>query len=271
MVGSSEKCGFIGLGSQGAPIARRIIDAGYPTVLWARKADTLVPFRDTSATCMASIEELAAVADHVGICVIDDQAVREICDRLIPAMRSGALLAIHSTTLPDTCQAVGQQAAAHGILFVEAPVSGGAPAAEAGALTIMAGGSAEAVKAARPIFQAFASRIVHLGEVGTGQVAKLVNNSLMAANMGLAHSAITLGAELGLDRTALAELLNASSGRSYGLEVYTRMSGSGTFTHGQSLFGKVELLAQVAGPDHPAIKALRSAAARLPRSRIVAR
>ena len=128
----------------------------------------------------------------------------------------------------------------------------------------MAGGSAEAVQAARPIFETFANRIVHLGEVGTGQVAKLVNNSLMAANMGLAHSAIALGGELGLDRTALAGLLNASSGRSYGLEVYTRMSGSGTFTHGRSLFGKVELLAQVAGPDHPAIKALRSAAARLP-------
>jgi 3-hydroxyisobutyrate dehydrogenase-like beta-hydroxyacid dehydrogenase len=259
----STVCGFIGLGSQGAPIARRIIDAGYPAVLWARRTETLDPFRDSSATFASGIAELGAAADHVGICVIDDKAVGEVCDQLIPAMRPGARLVIHSTTLPETCKAVAAQAAVRGLLFVEAPVSGGAPAATAGALTIMAGGQAEAVEAARPIFECFASLIIHLGDVGAGQTAKLINNSLMAANLGLAHGAMTLGVKQGLNRQALAQLLNASSGRSYALEVYTRMRDPSAFTHSATLLEKVQLLGEAVGQNHPALRVLRDAATAL--------
>ena len=259
----STVCGFIGLGSQGAPIARRVIDAGYPTILWARRAETLEPFRDTSATFASDIGELGAAADHVGICVIDDEAVGKVCDQLIPAMRPGARLVIHSTTLPETCKAVARLAAAHGLLFIEAPVSGGAPAAKAGALTIMVGGQAETVAAARPIFECFATLIIHLGDVGAGQTAKLINNSLMAANLGLAHGAIILGTEQGLDRQALAQLLNASSGRSYALEVYTRMRDSSALTFSSTLFEKVQLLGEAVGHNNPAWRALRGAATAL--------
>lgn len=259
----NEKCGFIGLGSQGAPIARRMIDAGYLTVLWARRAETLEPFRDTSAQFAYSIAELGAAADHVGICVIDDAAVHEVCGQLIPAMRPGARLVIHSTTLPQTCKNIAEQAAARGLAFVEAPVSGGAPAAEAGALTIMAAGQADVIEAARPIFAKFANLIVRLGDIGTAQTAKLINNSLMAANLGLAHSAMIIGAECGLDTEALGRLLNASSGRSFALDVYTRTADIGAFTHGESLVGKIELLAQVVGRDHRAVSALRDAAVQL--------
>jgi 3-hydroxyisobutyrate dehydrogenase-like beta-hydroxyacid dehydrogenase len=195
--------------------------------------------------------------------VIDDEAVNEVCERLIPAMRTGSRLVIHSTTLPATCKAVASRAAAHGLLFIEAPVSGGAPAAEAGALTIMAGGQAEAIEAARPIFDCFANLIIHLGGVGAGQTAKLINNSLMAANLGLAHGAMTLGVEQGLNRQALAQLLNASSGRSYALEVYTRMRDSGAFKHGVTLLEKVQLLGEAVGHDNPALAALRDAATTL--------
>jgi len=259
----STVCGFIGLGSQGAPIARRVIDAGYPVVLWARRGETLEPFRDSTATFASGIGELGAAADHVGICVIDDEAVTAVCDQLIPAMRSGARLVIHSTTLPATCKAVAGQAAARGLLFIEAPVSGGAPVAKAGALTIMAGGHAQAVAAARPIFECFASLIIHLGDVGAGQTAKLINNSLMAANLGLAHGAMALGIEQGLDRQALAQLLNASSGRSYALEVYSRMRDSRAFTHGSTLLEKVQLLGEAVGHNNPALRALRDAATAL--------
>jgi 3-hydroxyisobutyrate dehydrogenase len=260
---SFERCGFIGLGSQGAPIASRMIHAGYPTMLWARRAETLEPFRDTSATYASSIAELGAAADHVGVCVIDDEAVREVCGQLIPAMRTGARLVIHSTTLPETCNAVSEQAAAHGLSFIEAPVSGGAPAAEAGALTIMAGGEAKAIEAARPIFETFANLILHLGDVGAGQTAKLINNSLMAANLGLAHSAMTIGTNRGLDRRALAQLLSASSGRSYALDVYSRMRDPQSFTHGATLGRKVQLLGEVVDQDNSAWRVLRDAAAAL--------
>jgi 3-hydroxyisobutyrate dehydrogenase len=259
-MGNRPVCGFVGLGSQGAPIARRIIDAGYQTLLWARRPQTLEPFRETTAVIAASLLDLASQADHVGICVTDDAAVRSVCDELMPAMRAGSRIAIHSTTLPSTCRELAQEAAARELVFIEAPVSGGAPAAAAGALTLMVAGSSEALAIARPVFESFASLIVHLGEFGNGQIAKLINNTLMVANLGLAHSAVSMADELQLERSALLDLLAASSGRSYALEVYARQSSLAAFSNHAALLEKVQLLGSVAGEQHPAMCVLRAAA-----------
>ncbi|CAN7373503.1 NAD(P)-dependent oxidoreductase [Phenylobacterium sp. LjRoot225] len=254
------KCGFIGLGSQGAPMARRMVEAGYPVVLWARRPETLEPFADTAATVAASVAELGAQVDHVGVCVVDDAGVQQVCDLLIPAMRAGGRIAIHSTIHPDTCEALARQAAERGLALIDAPVSGGEPAAKAGTLTVMVGGEAEAVAAARPVFATFGQLIVHLGGVGAGQHAKLVNNALMAANMALANHALTAGAALGIDRAALIELLKASSGRSYSLEVCARLPTPQAFKHGGALLAKdVRLLGEVLG-DAPSAAGLRDAA-----------
>src|SRR5439155_13710464 len=152
------------------------------------------------------------------------------------------------------------QAGAHAIAFLEAPVSGGAPGAQAGTMTIMAAGDPSVLASVRPIFETFAKTIIHLGGVGTAQAAKLINNSLMAANMGLAHSAIAAGSELGIDPEALARLLQESSGRSFGLEVYAKQRNGG-FPQAASLVAKVRLLGEVIGPNHPTILTLRNAAA----------
>jgi 3-hydroxyisobutyrate dehydrogenase len=253
-------CGFIGLGSQGAPIAHRIIAAGYPTLLWARRAQSLEGFRDTPAIFLSSIAQLGWRADHVGICVTDDRGVREVCDELIPAMRPGSRLAIHSTTQPATCQELARRAADRGLMFVEAPVSGGAPAASAGQLTVMVGGGKRDLEAARPIFETFATLIVHTGGVGTAQAVKLLNNSMMAAQLGLIHSATTLAQELGFDRKVLLELLSASSARSYALEVYARQNTLAAFSNRASLGDKTRLLGEVLGPSHPTVQLLRNAA-----------
>lgn len=245
----SIKCGFIGLGSQGAPMARRMIDAGFPVVLWARREATLDPYRETAATYAPTVAELGAQAEHVGVCVVTDDDVKQVCAELIPAMRAGGRIAIHSTIHPDTCRALAEQAAARGLVLIDAPVSGGEPAAKVGALTVMVGGDAAAFAAARPVFESFGRLIVHLGDVGAGQHAKLINNSLLAANMGLAHAALTAGDKLGVDRKTLAELLMASSGRSMGVEVYSRMPRPGAFQHGGALLAKdVRLLGEVLGP-----------------------
>jgi 3-hydroxyisobutyrate dehydrogenase-like beta-hydroxyacid dehydrogenase len=244
------KVGFIGLGSQGAPMARRIIDAGYPVVLWARRPDTLAPFADTAAETAQSIAELGARTEHVGICVRDDAGVSEVCDQLIPAMRSGGRIAIHSTVHPKLCVALAAQATTRGLKLIDAPVSGGGPGAAAGALTVMVGGDEEALTAARPIFATFAGLIVRLGGVGAGQTAKLVNNALMAANVAMAHHAFAAGAALGLDRAALADIVKVSSGRSYGFEVYARLPSPNAFAHGAQLLAKdLRLLGEVLGED----------------------
>jgi 3-hydroxyisobutyrate dehydrogenase len=230
--------GFIGLGSQGAPMARRLIEAGFGVTLWARRAETLAPFAGSSAKIAASVAELGAHSSHVGVCVVDDAGVREICEAIIPVMKSGSRIAIHSTVHPDTCIALAKKAAERKIQFLDAPVSGGAPAAEAGKLTVMVGGDEGAAAAARPIFQAFGSLVVHLGRVGAGQRAKLINNSLMAAHMAMAHHALAAGSALGLNRAQLVELVKSSSGRSFGFEVYARLPAAAAFAHGAALLAK---------------------------------
>lgn len=240
-----SKIGFIGLGSQGAPMAQRIIDAGFSTVLWARRAESLEPFRNSKVEFASSIAELGAQVEHVGVCVVDDAGVKKIFDELLPVMKAGSRIAIHSTVHPDTCKQLAQQAAAKGIAVIDAPVSGGGAGAAAGTLTVMVGGAAEAVAAAQPIFETFAGLIAHLGEVGAGQMAKLVNNALMAAHVSIAHYALEAGDALGIDRAALIDLVKVSSGRSFGFEVRARMPSPAAFKHGAALLEKdVRLLGE---------------------------
>jgi 3-hydroxyisobutyrate dehydrogenase len=242
--------GFIGLGSQGGPMARRIVESGYPLLLWARRAQTLIPFEDTAARSVASIAELGAGAEHVGVCVLDDAGTRQVCDKLIPAMRPGSRIAIHSTVHPDTVIELAAQAAARKISLLDAPVSGGGPAAASRTLTVMVGGAEDVVAAARPIFETFGALIVRVGEVGAGQMAKLVNNAMMAAHVAMAHYGLAAAAALGLDRAALSEIVKASSGRSYGFEVYSRLPAPSAFDHGARLLAKdIRLLGEVLGAD----------------------
>ena len=242
--------GFIGLGSQGGPMARRIVQAGFPLILWARRAEALVGYADTNAQVTGTIAELGSRCDHVGICVFDDAAVRDVCSQLLPAMRPGSILSVHSTIHPDTCRELAQDAEARGVRVLDAPVSGGGAGAAAGMLTVMVGGAAETLAEARPVFETYAGLITHLGGIGAGQLGKLVNNTLMAANMGVADAALAAGTRLGIEKAALLQLINASSGRSYGFEVRARLPDPTAFAHGAKLLQKdVSLLGAVLGDD----------------------
>ncbi len=257
---SKPTIGFIGLGSQGGPMAQRIIDAGFPTILWARRPESVAPYASTTAKTAATIAELGAACDHVGICVVDDAGVTATAEALLPAMRAGSRVVIHSTILPATCIALAARFAERGIALIDAPVSGGGQGATDGTLTIMLGGAAEAVAAARPVFESFAGLILHLGPIGAGQNAKLVNNTLMAANMALADAALAAGAALNIDRTALIDLIKVSSGRSFAFDVRARLPDAAMFTHGAALLNKdLGLLSEVLG-DNPSFIPLSDAA-----------
>jgi 3-hydroxyisobutyrate dehydrogenase-like beta-hydroxyacid dehydrogenase len=255
-----SKIGFIGLGSQGAPMARRILDAGFPLMLWARRPQALEAFTGTGAEFAASIADLAAQVEHVGICVVDDAGVEQVVAQLLRSMQSGSRIAIHSTVQPDLCRELARKARQKNIQLIDAPVSGGGVGAAAGALTVMVGGEATAVSAATPIFKTFATQIVHLGGVGAGQTAKLVNNALMAANLALAHHALEMSDVLGIDRPALIELIKASSGRSFGFEVRARMTTPAAFRHGASLLAKDVCLLGASMEDNADFLPLRDAA-----------
>lgn len=257
---TGRRTGFIGLGSQGAPIAERMLLAGHELTVWARRPDSAEELIRKGAVRASSIEALAQACDYVGICVVDDAGVEDVCGKLIPALRGGSVLVIHSTILPKTCEDLAHRCADAGIKFLDAPVSGGSPAATAGTLTVMCGGTPETFEEALPLLQTFGSKIVLLGLAGSAQRAKIINNSLMAANMGLAFSALDLADRIGIDRAALIDLIKAASGRSFGFEVFARLPTPDAFAHGAKLLLKdVELLGSILGSDADA-NALATAA-----------
>jgi 3-hydroxyisobutyrate dehydrogenase-like beta-hydroxyacid dehydrogenase len=221
------RVGFIGLGSQGGPMARRIIDAGYPVTLWARRAAALEPFAGTQAKIAGSPAELAAGADLVCVCVVADADVEEVVTGsggVLGGLRAGGVIAVHSTVHPDTCRRLAAEAAAGNVRLIDAPVSGGGPAAAAGRLLVMAGGDEATVEFCRPVFATYGDPIVHLGPVGAGQVTKLLNNVLFTAHLGAAASLLGLGQALGVDPLRLAGVISHGSGNSFALE---RMASAG--------------------------------------------
>ena len=214
------RVGFIGLGSQGGPMARRIIDAGYPVTLWARRPATLEPFADTSAKTAGSPAELAAASDLVCVCVVADADVDEVLaggDGVLAGIAEGAVIAVHSTVHPDTCRRLAARAGARGAVLIDAPVSGGGPAAAAGRLLVMAGGDAATVDLCRPVFATYGDPVVHLGPLGSGQLTKLLNNLLFTAHLATAASALALGQALGVDPGRLADVMSHGSASSFAL------------------------------------------------------
>jgi len=222
------KVGFIGLGSQGGPMARRIIEGGYPTTLWARRPATLELFADTPATLAESPAELAATSDLVCLCVVGDADIDEITGGehgLLAAMKPGSVIAVHSTVHPNTCRELAEKAGALGVSVIDAPVSGGGPAAAEGRLLVMAGGDASVVERCRPVFETYADPVVHLGELGSGQTTKLLNNLLFTANLGAAATALSLASALGVDPDRLSEVVSQSSGNSFALNALGGIGG----------------------------------------------
>jgi 3-hydroxyisobutyrate dehydrogenase-like beta-hydroxyacid dehydrogenase len=208
------RVGFIGLGSQGGPMARRIVEGGYETTLWARREASLEPYADTAAKTAGSPAELAAASDLVCLCVVGDDDIREVLygeTGVLAGLASGGIVAIHSTVHPDTCREVAEAAAKQGISVIDAPVSGGGPAVEEGKLLVMVGGDEDVAERCRPVFATYADPIVHLGPLGSGQVAKILNNLLFSANLGSAISTLELGESLGVPRDRLCAVLNGGS------------------------------------------------------------
>jgi 3-hydroxyisobutyrate dehydrogenase-like beta-hydroxyacid dehydrogenase len=258
----SETIGFIGVGSQGGPMAHRIVDAGMDLVVWARRPEVLGAYTAKGARAAESVSQLAAICDHVGICVVNDADVLSITDQLIPAMKAGGRIAIHSTVLPETVARLEAQCDAAGLVLIDAPVSGGSPAAEAGVLTVMCGGRQQAFDAALPVFQTFGRLIVLLGPAGAGQRAKIVNNAMLSANMGVAMAAIEAAQALGIDRTAFVELIQASSGRSFGFEVFARLPSPAAFVTGAPMLFKDMNLLKAVLPGHTGADELDAISAR---------
>jgi 3-hydroxyisobutyrate dehydrogenase len=251
--------GFVGLGDQGSPIARRIVEAGYPLHIFARRPEALAPFADTAAVASGSLAELARAADIVGVCVRTDADVESVAlgpDGLLAAMRPGTTLLIHSTVMPDLCQAVAAVGAERSVHVLDAPVSGGRFRAAEGKMTVMVGGNPAVFEGVRPMLTTFATTIERVGDVGAGQLAKLVNNVVFTVNLGTALAGLDTGERLfGLDRAALARILSAGSAQSMALDVSASQARD-AFAGAHSLLDKdvrlfLDVVAGRGGSDQP--------------------
>jgi 3-hydroxyisobutyrate dehydrogenase-like beta-hydroxyacid dehydrogenase len=245
-------------------MARRIIDAEIPTSIWARRPVSVEPYAETGASIASTPRELGARSDVVGICVVDDDDVRSVVlgeDGVLAGMAAGSVLAIHSTVRPSTVIELVAPAAERGVSVIDAPVSGGGPRATIGELLVMVGGDRAALARATPVFETFASSIIHLGGLGSGLVAKSINNTLMTATLGLDAQAVELGMALGLDRAALVEVLGKGSAANFSLTVYAHLpTGLAEFSAGALLRKDVDIMESLASDAGTSTGALGASA-----------
>ena len=209
------QAGFVGTGRMGAPMVRRLVEAGHGVRAFGRTAEKRDAIAHLGAHAVSDAGAVAEGADVVVVCVFTDEQVRQVCleSGLVEAMSPDAVLVIHTTGSPRTAETI----AARGVDVVDAPVSGGPQDIAAGRVTLFVGGDDDAVARARPLLTAYADPVLHVGRLGTGQLVKLVNNTLFAAQIGLVAEGVRLGGVLGISEPTLLEALTHGSASSRAL------------------------------------------------------
>ncbi|MEG3193175.1 NAD(P)-dependent oxidoreductase [Lysobacter sp. D1-1-M9] len=205
------KVGFIGLGAMGAPMARHLHGAGLLVAVDNRtrsKADALAT--ELRVRAVRSADNFAD-CDAVVLCVSLDADVLENVAALARVLKKGALVVDHSTVSVQTARRAAAMLAAEGIGFLDAPVSGGVEGARKGTLSVMVGGKADHLEQGRPLLQAYAARISHMGQTGAGQATKAVNQVLVAGINEAVCEGLALAEKLGLDAERLVPTLMAGA------------------------------------------------------------
>ncbi|HIK89899.1 MAG TPA: NAD(P)-dependent oxidoreductase [Dehalococcoidia bacterium] len=222
-----SRVGFVGVGKIGRPMAMQLLGAGFELMVFDSDAGALVAFERTSAAVAGSLAELVSECDIVCLCLPGPVEVEQVVlgeggiESLIEAgIKSGMLLVDHTTNSPEVVRLVGDRLAARGAFVIDAPISGGVEGAADGTLTTLVGGDSEQVLRARPLLEAFSTAVVHVGELGAGTVAKLMNNLACYAMDQVIGECLTIGvkAGIGADRL-LGALQQAAIGKGGNLHV----------------------------------------------------
>lgn len=219
----AQSVGFIGLGNMGGPMAANLVAAGFAVRVFDLSADACALLRDKGAEVAGSATEAATDADfvitmlpagkHVAGLYLGDEGLLNVVGRHTTMLDC-------STIDAQTAREVGEAATAKGLGFLDTPVSGGVAAAQAGTLAFMCGGEESVFAAAQPVLEVMGRASFHAGPAGAGQVAKACNNMLLAIHMLGTSEALAMGERHGLDPARLSEIMLASSGRNWSLEVY---------------------------------------------------
>lgn len=215
------KVGIVGTGAMGRLLVDRLLGAGHEVTAYARRAEVRQDLRGAGVRCVDHPHDLAIGADVVIVYVLTDEQVTAVAidDGVADAMEPGSTLLLATTCSPTTARAVAAHVASRGAATLDAPASGGPERLADGTLTVFAGGDGAVLDRCRPVLDAYATTVAHVGPVGAGQLVKLLNNLLFGAHVELAVEAARLGAGFGLDPAALAQTLHTCSGSSYALDL----------------------------------------------------
>ena len=227
---------FIGLGVMGAPIARHLAQAGHSLVVHNRSAAKSRAWVERNGGSWAATPaEAARDADAVISCVGTDEDLETISigpDGAFRTMRKGALFVDHTTVSAQIARRLAAAGTRQEVQCVDAPVSGGQTGAEEGRLAIMCGGGSEAFAAARPLMDHYAARIIHIGEAGSGQLAKMVNQIAVAGVLQGLAEAIAFTKAAGLDGAKVFEAVSGGAAQSWQMVNRWQTMHDGTFDFG---------------------------------------
>ncbi len=216
---------FIGLGNMGNPMAANLVKAGYKVTGFDLVEANLETARANGASVAASAREAIAGAEVIITMLPAGKHVVAVYEDIVPAAAKGTLFIDSSTIDVDSARKAHKIADEAGMLSVDAPVSGGVGGAEAGTLTFMAGGSADAFAKAAPVLKPMAGKVVNCGDAGAGQAAKICNNMILGISMIGVGEAFVLAEKLGLSHQALYDVASTSSGQCWSLTTYCPVPG----------------------------------------------
>ncbi|SEH62768.1 3-hydroxyisobutyrate dehydrogenase [Mycolicibacterium rutilum] len=212
---TEPRLGYIGLGNQGAPMAKRLVDWPGGLVVFDVRTEAMTPLVELGASLADSVADVAK-ADIISVTVLNDAQVREVVGELGEHAAPGTVIAIHSTIEPDTAAELAEQLRDRGIHVVDAPVSGGAGAADKGELAVMVGADDEAFAQVKPVFKKWASLVVRAGEPGAGTRMKLARNMLTFIGFAASCEAMRLAEAAGIDLQKLGRVVRHSDAQSGG-------------------------------------------------------
>jgi 3-hydroxyisobutyrate dehydrogenase len=220
------RVGFVGLGAMGLPMTRHLLAAGHEVTVASRSRGPIDAAVAAGAREGDGPRGVVAVSDVTILCVPNSPEVVEVLDAAMPALGDGKIVVDTSTIDPDIERAQHERVAATGAQYLDAPLSGGTVGAERGTLTLMVGGAPETLDAARPALDPFAGLIVPVGGPGMGQVVKLCNQLVYAAQMLAVAEATTLAAKSGVDLKLLYEVLTHATGDCVALRTRVPFEGA---------------------------------------------
>jgi 3-hydroxyisobutyrate dehydrogenase len=227
------KVAFAGLGVMGFPMAGHLARAGHEVTVYNRSADKAARWVDAYGGRSApSVVDAADGAEVFLLCVGADDDVRQVVGQALPGLAAGAVVVDHTTASAEVAREVAALAAAHGVAFVDAPVSGGQAGAENGQLTIMCGGEPEAFARVQPVVAPYTKAIRLMGPVGAGQLTKMVNQICIAGVVqGLAEG-LHFAKRAGLDPQAVYEAISKGAAQSWQMDNRWKTMGEGEFDFG---------------------------------------